>query len=127
LIILDTSALIDLFRGSDAVRDFIGGDAATTVITYHEIFTGIKHRRARAEERFFKQFFSELPILDLDILAAEKSSDIMADLRRLGVPVNAFDVLIAGISVANGAEKLLTKDNDFTDIAKVADIEVIIY
>jgi len=53
-------------------------------------------------------------------------SDIMATLPSIGKPINSLDVLIAGIAVANGAEKPVTKDRDFENIAKVAEIEVIL-
>lgn len=126
MIVLDTSALIDLFRGSDAIRTLLDNDdLASTVITYYEIFSGLKHRKVRAEERFFKRLFSDIPILSLDVAAAEKSSDIMAMLLSLGMPINSLDVLIAGIAVANGAEKLVTRDRDFENIAKVTKIGVI--
>lgn len=124
MIILDTSALIDLFRGSNEILKVIGDDAATTVINYHEIFVGIKHHKSKAEERFFRRFFSDIKILDLDPLAAEKSSEIMAHLLALGISVNAFDVLIAGIAEANGADALITRDNDFQSIARVTDLNV---
>jgi tRNA(fMet)-specific endonuclease VapC len=124
LIILDTSALIDLFRGRDEILKVIGDDAATTVINYHEIFVGIKRHKSKAEERFFRRFFSDIKILDLDPAAAEKSSEIMARLLALGTTVNAFDVLIAGIAEANGADALITKDSDFQSIARVTDLNV---
>ena len=57
--------------------------------------------------------------------AAEKSSDIMATLLSLGMPINSLEVLIAGIAVANGAEKLVTRDRAFENIAKVDKIGVI--
>ena len=38
--------------------------------------------------------------------AAEKSSEIMAKLLSSGKAVNALDVLIAGIAIANGADKI---------------------
>jgi tRNA(fMet)-specific endonuclease VapC len=124
LIVLDTSALIDLFRGKDEIRWAIGGDVATTAINYHEIFVGIKHHKAKAEERFFRRFFSDIKIVYLDLTAAEKSSEIMARLLALGISVNAFDVLIAGIATASGAEVLITRDSDFESIAKVTELNV---
>jgi hypothetical protein len=51
----------------------------------------------------------------------------MANLMSLGTPVNGFDVLIAGIAAANGAEKLIIRDKDFLKISEVADIEVQVY
>lgn len=125
--VLDKSALIDHFRGSEAAKSFIDDEAATTTITYYEIFQRIKHRNSKAEDRFFRYFFSCLRVLDFDVYAAEVSSDIMANLMSLGTPVNGFDVLIAGIAVANGAEKLITRDKDFLKISEVADIEVQVY
>jgi predicted nucleic acid-binding protein len=124
---LDTSALIDLFRGGDEIRKTIGGDVASTVLNYHEIFVGIKHYKAKAEERFFRRFFSDIKILDLDLIAAERSSEIMGRLLTLGISVNAIDVLIAGIAVANGAETLITRDRDFESIAKVTELNIKVY
>ena len=127
MIILDTSALIDLFRGGNEIRMAIGSDVASTAINYHEIYVGIKHHKAKAEERFFRRFFSDIKILDLDRTSAEESCEIMSRLLALGISVNAFDVLIAGIAVANGAETLITRDRDFESIAKVTELNIKVY
>jgi tRNA(fMet)-specific endonuclease VapC len=127
LIILDTSALIDLFRGGNEIRKMVDGDVASTAISYHEIYVGIKRNKAKAEERFFTRFFSDTKILDMDRASAEKSSEIMSRLLALGISVNAFDVLIAGIAMANGAETLITQDRDFESIAKVTELNIVVY
>ena len=128
MIILDTSFLIDFFRGKEETLHVITDtDVATTVITYYEIFTGIFHKKAKKEEKFFRRFFSEVRILNLDTNSAEKSSEIMARLLKMGASVNALDVIIAGISVAHGAETIVSKDKDFLEIAKVTEIEAVIY
>lgn len=100
---------------------------ATTVITYHEILSGIKHKKAKKEEMFFRRFFSKIKILEFDLNTAEKSSEIMADLLTTGRPVNTLDVLIAGIAIANGAEKIATRDKDFMEISKVSLLETLFY
>ena len=56
MIVLDTSALIALFRGSDQIREFVGEDAATTTISCYEIFAGVNHRKAKREGHFFRRF-----------------------------------------------------------------------
>ena len=127
MIVLDTSALIDLFRGGEEIRKMVDGDVASTAINYHEIYVGIKRNKAKAEERFFTRFFSDTKILDLDRASAEMSSEIMSRLFALGIAVNAFDVLIAGIAVANGAETLITRDRDFESIAKVTELNMKVY
>jgi tRNA(fMet)-specific endonuclease VapC len=127
LIILDTSALIDLFRGGNEILKSLDGDVASTTISYHEIYVGIKRNKARSEERFFRRLFSDIKILDLDRSSAERSSEIMSRLMAIGISVNAFDVLIAGIAEANGAETLITRDRDFESIAKVSELNIKVY
>ena len=105
----------------------VDGDMASTAINYHEIYVGIKRNKAKAEERFFTRFFSDTKILNMDRTSAEISSEIMSRLLALGIAVNAFDVLIAGIAVANGAETLITRDRDFESIAKVTELNIIVY
>ncbi|TAN46254.1 MAG: type II toxin-antitoxin system VapC family toxin [Candidatus Methanoperedens sp.] len=105
MIVLDTSFLIDFFKGKNMLLDYINSDVATTVITFHEIISGVKHKKAKNEEKFFRRFFSDIKVIDFDLKAAEKSSEIMASLLNIGKVVNTLDVLIAGIAITNGAEK----------------------
>ena len=57
MIVLDTSFLIDFFKGKNMPLDIINSDVATTVITFHEIISGVKHKKAKNEEKFFRGFF----------------------------------------------------------------------
>jgi len=66
-------------------------------------------------------------LIDYDLNAADKSSEIMAKLLSSGKAINALDVLIAGIAIANGADKIATRDGDFGEIAKIAKLEVHVY
>ena len=127
MIVLDTSALIDLFRGGEEIRKALGDDLASTAVNYHEIFAGIKHHKAKAEEKFFRRFFSDIKILDLNLIAAERSGEIAGRLLSLGTVVNSVDVLIAGIAVANGAETLITRDRDFESISRVTELDIKVY
>lgn len=127
MIILDTSALVDYFKGVEKTREFMDNDVTTTVITYYEILSGVKHRKARKEEQFFRRFFSEIDILDFNLKAAEEASSIMGRLLSIGTPVNSVDVFIAGIAVVNGAEKIVSRDKNFISIGKVSDLEVLVY
>jgi len=127
VIVFDTSALIDLFRGKNEILQSVDDEMASTAVSYHEIYVGIKRQKARAEEKFFRRLFSDIKILDLDIASAERSSEIMSRLMALGISVNAFDVLIAGVAEANGAETIITRDKDFESIAKVSELNIKIY
>ena len=129
MIVLDTSFLIDYFRGIEVTRDLVdpAEDVAVTVITYHEVLTGLKRKKNKREEKFFRKFFSEVRILPFDVRAAEESSSVAAKLMAVGKAVNTLDLLIAGIAIANGADKIVTRDLDFVEIAKVSDIDVVVY
>lgn len=128
MIVVDTSVLIDYFKGNNESFDISeNSDAVTTTITYHEIFSGIKHKKARKEEMFFRRFFSDITILDYDLKASEESSEIMARLLSIGKIVNTLDVLIAGIAITNGAEKIISRHMDFLEISKVTRLEIEVY
>jgi tRNA(fMet)-specific endonuclease VapC len=127
--LLDTSFLIDYFKGVEVARGLVTADEqhVTTAITYHEIMTGLKRAHARKEESFFKRVFSQMTVLEFDEKAAEESSTIAAKLEVVAKSVNALDIPIAGVAVANGISKIVTRDRDFLEIAKVAEIDVLTY
>ncbi|AEA46438.1 PIN domain-containing protein [Archaeoglobus veneficus] len=129
MIVLDTSFLIDYFKGVEETKHLVksNDNVAITTVTYHEIKTGLKRKKMKKEEMLFRRFFSRIPILDFDIRAAEESSSIAAKLLAIGLDINVLDVLIAGIAIANGAEKILTADRNFLEIEKVSDLEVVLY
>ncbi len=126
-ILLDTSFLIDYFKGKNKTSEIVYSDTTTTVINYHEILSGVKHRKAKKEEAFFRRFFTEIEVLDFDLKSAEKSSEIMARLLREGKIVNSLDVLISGVALANGIEKIASADKDFDEIAKITGLEILKY
>ena len=98
-----------------------------TVINYHEIMAGVKRIRAKRKESFSRRLFSRMRVLECDLKVVEESSDIAAKLAMIGREINALDVLITGIALANGVEKIVTKDKHFIEIEKIADIKVITY
>lgn len=75
----------------------------------------------------FKNFFSNVHILDFDVKAAEECSNIANRLMAIGRDINAIDVLNAGIAVASGIQRIATRDEDFVQIGGIADIEVLNY
>jgi len=128
MIVLDTSFLIDFFRGVPETRSCLDDEVyAVTAITCHEILSGVKRTHARREEEFFRDFFAQTPVLEYTIASAEESSSIAARLATQGTPVNALDILIAGIARAHGTGTIATRDTDFLVIGEVAGIEIRTY
>ncbi len=128
MIILDTSFLIDYVR-DERLQEVPPPEEepVVTVISFYEIMAGVQRLRSKKEEAFFRRFFTETEILEFTVPAAETASTISARMAAAGRPVNAFDILIAGIALANAAHGILTADADFHEIAKFAEINVIGY
>jgi predicted nucleic acid-binding protein len=95
-----------------------------TSISLFELLSPIFHKRLLKREKALKAFVRESLFLGLDATATEEAAKIMGSLLRIGKPVNALDVLISGIAVANGADEIVTSDADFQTIQKVANISV---
>ncbi len=128
MILLDTTFLIDYFRGRGNLEHLIENDTeVTTTLNYHEIMTGVKRSKSKREESFFKTFFTKIELLDFTTQAAEESSALSAKLSALGLPVNNLDVLIAGTALAHGIDTILTRDADFIGIGKISDLCIRMY
>lgn len=131
MILLDTSFIIDLYKGVDSTKPLLGElrgrSVATTTVSVFEVLAGVHHLRLKEEERHFARFFSTVRLLSVDRPSAEQASRIMGELMRIGKQVNALDAIIAGIALANKAEAMVTRDEDFLEIAKVADLNVRTY
>ena len=128
MIFLDTSFLIDFSRNPGLV-DFISQEeeSVVSVISYHEIMTGLKRLRVKRELDFFERLFSEITLIPFDEAAAVCSSDLASRLMLSGSRVNGFDILIAGTAVSRLASGILTADSNFTLIAPAANLPVLRY
>jgi len=130
LIVIDTSVAVSFLRGEKASVSIIeSGQKATdsigfSAVSFFELLNPIYHRKLDAQEKIVKSFVHQLRLLPLDADAAEESSKIMGSLLRIGQPVNALDVLIVGTAVANGAEKVISKDRDYEKIGRVSEMKI---
>ena len=128
----DTSAIIDFLRGGGESRSIVEATERraeriyVTVISKYELLTPIYHKLLREEERNVRAFLRRSTILPLEQDSAEESSKIMGELFKLGIPVNALDTLIAGISVVSGVDTIVTKDKDFERISEIANIKILL-
>jgi predicted nucleic acid-binding protein len=121
MMLLDSTYLTDYVREVPEVpRDNLIDLPAVSVVTYHEVMTGVKYFKTRREEEFFNDFFSRIDILDYTMQAAKESSTLAARLKGIGKPVNPLDTMIAGTANAHDAAALITEDKDFLEIGKVS-------
>ncbi len=132
MILFDTSAIIDFLKGGLKTKSIVEEiesnreSVYTTVISQYELLTPVYHKGIKVEERNIRAFLRRSVVFPLDQNAAEESSRIMGGLFKLGIPINALDSLIAGIAITTGTDKIVTLDRDFTQIAKITDLDITI-
>ena len=117
---LDTNICIFFNKGVAAVRDRLGSigfeRCAISEITYAELLYGVASSDAREKnQRTLEIFLTDLAILPirsaLPLFASEK-----ARLRRLGMPVDNFDLLIGATAVHHGLTLVTNNTRHFQRI-----------
>src|SRR3989344_7338861 len=112
---LDTSAIIDIFRGDEKIKKFLENNKeplVVSIINYLELFFGldIKYPKYLDEIKFYKGFFDDLYNFDLTKESCEITSEIFQELKRKGKLIEQFDCIIAAIFITNGVNKILTRN-----------------
>ncbi len=119
LVIFDTNLLIDALSGeqkaTDAIESYKGKESAgITILSKYELLRGKKF----LEQHTLDRLFDNLNLYGLGNDEVEISAEIYKALKTKGRLIDEFDVLIAGITIANN-EKLVTNDKDFKEIKKL--------
>jgi|SRR3989344_3160338 len=127
---LDTSAIIDLFRGNEELKKIIENNKEPFVITqisYLELMFGIDNLNSKHEIecKFYDRLFDKLLVLDLNKASCRKASDIFFELKKKGKMIEQLDCTIAGILLSNGINKLITKNKKHFE--NISGIKVIYY
>ena len=125
MILVDTSVLINFFRG----RETLGTKYLETLISeeqpfcinefiYQELLQGSKDEK---EFSTLKSYLSEIPLysLKLGIQSYENAASLNFRCRRKGVTIRStVDLLIAETAIENNIP-LLHDDEDFVNMARV--------
>lgn len=115
MICLDTTAIIDIFKGNKELKVLLeetNGPLATTRINYLEIMFGLNFDNSvhKKEESYYDEFFKEILILEIDNSSSKKASSIFWNLKNKGKIIGKFDCVIAGILLSKGFNKIITKN-----------------
>ncbi len=125
---LDTSALIDLSKGSEILERLLleqSAPLAVTEMSYIELLFGVDARKQLDEERYFDELFSALYTFSLDRQSIKKAARVFRHLKQKGKMIDEFDCLIAGIFLRNNVQKIITKNKSHFE--RIPEIEVITY
>jgi tRNA(fMet)-specific endonuclease VapC len=63
-----------------------------------------------------ERLLNRLEILSFDVAAAEHAADIRTQLQRLGQPIGAYDLLIAGHARSRGLELVTANLREFSRV-----------
>jgi tRNA(fMet)-specific endonuclease VapC len=106
MILLDTNICIGFLNGNPVINKRLvqlqPSDVRLCSVVKAELYYGARASRYLAENlAVLEAFFEPLLSLDFDDRCAERYGQIRADLKRLGEPIGANDLLIAAIALAN--------------------------
>lgn len=116
--LLDTSVVINLLRGDEQVKRLVENEEETFCSCFPvqcELYRGIRLARKTEEgEKEVEALLDQLETLE----ATKESAKKVAELRWKYPGINSFDLMIAGICIANNSS-ILTKDSDFEKIEEL--------
>jgi len=111
--ILDTTFLIDFLRGDPSaiatMQEIKSSPLFTTEINVFELYFGA-YLRGKNSVASTTALLSQLTVLDLDRRSTLRASAIAAELTRKGRSIDASDILIAGIALAHGVSKIVSRN-----------------
>ncbi len=86
-------------------------------ISVIEILGGLKARNANRQIADFQELLAKHKILDTTELSAIVSTDIFAELTKKGKHSGNYDILIAGIAIANNLTLITNNEKDYENIS----------
>lgn len=116
--LLDTSVIIGLLRGEEDIENLVTKEEETLCTCFPiqcELYRGTRlARRTEEGENEVESLLDELENLEAD----QKSAKKVAELREKYPEINTFDLMIAGICLANNTD-MITKDKDFEKVEEL--------
>lgn len=105
--LLDTNLCIRVIRDRPAgLRPRFNAEAAglclSDVVLYELLYGAEKSARPAENRLVVERFAARLSVVAYDSSAAAHTADIRVDLERRGVPIGAYDLMIAGHARSRG-------------------------
>lgn len=129
---LDTSALIDVLRGDEAVLretdrlENEGNIPVLSTVAVFEVLSGVEYTQSRVERVRFEGLLSRLRIEPFDQESARRAAQLRGEFLRTGRSPGAPDVMIAGQALAGG-HVLVTRDRRLARVADAFGLNVLTY
>ena len=104
--LLDTNTLIYYFKGLGNVKERLlacqPSEIVLSSVVYYELQVGIL--KSTSPQKRIAQLAilkNQVSWVDFDEKSAEATAQIRVELERIGKPIGAYDVQIAGMAIAN--------------------------
>lgn len=112
---IDTTVIIDLFKGVKEVKEKLQKlnlPICATNLSYLELMFGLNFENAKhkQEEYYYDEFFKSIVAFDLSAEACKKASEIFHNLQKKGITIDEMDCAIAAILQKNGVHTILTRN-----------------
>ena len=123
--LLDTNAVVALLRNKPvAVRERYrqaqkaGGYLAVSSVVLFELWYGVEKSGQVQEntERLRVLLSGDLDLLDFDDEDAQAAGRIRAALEKIGTPIGAYDLLIAGQALRRGLTVVTANTSEFSRV-----------
>ena len=119
---LDTNIISFIIKGSEIVRERYfeavskGIHCVIPLMVYYEVKRGLKANNAENRLRSFEGICTVLGIANLTIVDMDIASDIYAQRKALGRPIDDGDLLIAAQCINNSYVLVTNNTKHFQDI-----------
>lgn len=120
MIFLDTTFLVDVLRKDTTALSWLKDTDEvalyTSEVNAFELYTGLfrlptsSKPALRARRLELEQVLTRMEVLPFGRSAALESGRILAELLKKGVSIGSRDVMIAGVALANGIVRVLTRN-----------------
>ncbi len=113
-LLFDTTFLIDAERSGDNLDEVIDDDddIAIAAITVAELRVGAllaDRRRKASRSAYVDDIITTIPVIDYDLDVAEAHAELLVEVRSLGSPRGAHNLIIAATAKASG-RTIITAD-----------------
>lgn len=126
---IDTTVIVDLFRGLPEIRkklENLNQPLCVTRLTYLELMFGldITKDEHKKEATYYDEFFKAIQLFELDQKSCKKAGEIYQTLKKNGRMIDEFDCTIAATFITQGVNTILTKNTKhFQNIPQIKVIE----
>ncbi len=121
MIIVDTTVIIDIWRGRSNVKSVLKPYSDQTIsisaITIAEIYDGLGYTKEKKSEKIYNQIrdqieklLSEFYVIPLNSQILQESGSLKGILRAKGITLDLADCIIGTTAKLMNAEKLITRN-----------------